>query len=95
VTPRSEMPAQRPSYGNLELGLEVLVGALRILFNDLTILPISSLPPLAHYSIVVIMAALRLGSSAFRTSSLISKPIVQNAAFNGLRCYSTSKTQVQ
>lgn len=37
---------------------------------------------------------LRLGTSALRSSSLAAKPVVQSAAFNGLRCYSTGKAKV-
>ncbi|KAK2751368.1 citrate (Si)-synthase [Onygenales sp. PD_40] len=37
--------------------------------------------------------SLRLGSAALRTSSFASKPVVQSAAVNGLRFYSSAKTQ--
>lgn len=38
-------------------------------------------------------STLRLSSSAFR-STLVKKPVVQSAAFNGLRCYSSAKAKV-
>lgn len=39
-------------------------------------------------------SSLRLGSSALR-SSLVSKPVVQSAALNGVRCYSAAKAKVR
>lgn len=40
-------------------------------------------------------STLRLGTSALRSSSIAAKPVVQSAAFNGLRCYSTGKAKVR
>lgn len=37
----------------------------------------------------------RLGTSALRSTSIAAKPVVQSAAFNGLRCYSTGKAKVR
>lgn len=39
-------------------------------------------------------STLRLGTSALRSSTLVGKPVVQSAALNGLRCYSTGKAKV-
>ena len=48
------------------------------------------------FSIHTAMAsALRLGSSALRSSLTAPAFNVRTAAFNGLRCYSSSKTQVR
>ncbi|PYI30855.1 citrate synthase citA [Aspergillus indologenus CBS 114.80] len=38
-------------------------------------------------------STLRLGTSALRSSGMAAKPVVQSAAFNGLRCYSTGKAK--
>lgn len=40
-------------------------------------------------------STLRLGTSAIRSSTLAGKPVVQSAALNGLRCYSTGKAKVR
>lgn len=47
------------------------------------------------YTVGIMASALRLGTRVFRSSTFISKPFAQSATFNGVRCYSTAKTQVK
>ena len=52
-------------------------------------------PPIAFSTHTTMATALRLGSSALRSSLTAPAFNARTAAFNGLRCYSSSKTQVR
>jgi hypothetical protein len=42
-----------------------------------------------HSTHYIMASSLRIGSSILRSSSLLSRPVVQKAAFNGVRCASS------